>query len=130
MYREEGPWQAARPCVELRIENLTLNFGGVHALFDVSVDVRDNEILAIIGPKGAGKTALLLQGTENAGFHDRSPDPRLVHSSWACYIILSRISTTLCTHGLHVLFKRSFSLNCLRPSSIVNSQPFSNFRQI
>jgi branched-chain amino acid transport system ATP-binding protein len=43
----------------LRIENLSLHFGGVHALFDVSVDVRDNEILAIIGPNGAGKTALL-----------------------------------------------------------------------
>lgn len=43
----------------LKIENLALNFGGVHALFDVSVDVRDNEILAIIGPNGAGKTALL-----------------------------------------------------------------------
>jgi branched-chain amino acid transport system ATP-binding protein len=43
----------------LRIENLSLHFGGVHALFDVSVDVKDNEILAIIGPNGAGKTALL-----------------------------------------------------------------------
>jgi len=43
----------------LRIESLSLNFGGVHALLDVSVDVKDNEILAIIGPNGAGKTALL-----------------------------------------------------------------------
>ncbi len=43
----------------LRIENLTLRFGGVAALTDVSLDVRNNEILAIIGPNGAGKTALL-----------------------------------------------------------------------
>ena len=43
----------------LKIDNISLSFGGVHALFDVSVDVRDNEILAIIGPNGAGKTALL-----------------------------------------------------------------------
>jgi len=43
----------------LRIENLSLSFGGVHALFDVSVDVRNHEVLAIIGPNGAGKTALL-----------------------------------------------------------------------
>jgi branched-chain amino acid transport system ATP-binding protein len=43
----------------LRIENITLNFGGVHALSDVSADIRDNEILAVIGPNGAGKTALL-----------------------------------------------------------------------
>ena len=45
--------------VKLRINNLGLSFGGVNALYDVSMDVRDNEILAIIGPNGAGKTALL-----------------------------------------------------------------------
>jgi len=45
--------------VKLRIENLSLSFGGVSALVDVSMDLRDNEILAIIGPNGAGKTALL-----------------------------------------------------------------------
>ncbi len=45
--------------VKLRIDNLSLSFGGVRALADVSLDIRDNEILAIIGPNGAGKTALL-----------------------------------------------------------------------
>jgi branched-chain amino acid transport system ATP-binding protein len=45
--------------VTLRIDNLSLNFGGVRALIDVSMDIRDNEILAVIGPNGAGKTALL-----------------------------------------------------------------------
>jgi len=45
--------------VKLRIDNLWLNFGGVSALVDVSMDIRDKEILAIIGPNGAGKTALL-----------------------------------------------------------------------
>jgi branched-chain amino acid transport system ATP-binding protein len=45
--------------VKLRIDNLSLSFGGVQALIDVSIDVRDKEILAIIGPNGAGKTALL-----------------------------------------------------------------------
>jgi branched-chain amino acid transport system ATP-binding protein len=43
----------------LRIENLSLRFGGVRALSEVSLDVRRKEILAIIGPNGAGKTALL-----------------------------------------------------------------------
>jgi branched-chain amino acid transport system ATP-binding protein len=45
--------------VRLRIDKLQLSFGGVFALDKVSLDVRDNEILAIIGPNGAGKTALL-----------------------------------------------------------------------
>jgi branched-chain amino acid transport system ATP-binding protein len=44
---------------KLTIDNLLLSFGGVSALVDVSMDVRDKEILAIIGPNGAGKTALL-----------------------------------------------------------------------
>jgi len=44
---------------KLRIDRLSLSFGGVHALLEVSLDIRDNEILAIIGPNGAGKTALL-----------------------------------------------------------------------
>jgi branched-chain amino acid transport system ATP-binding protein len=43
----------------LRIEDISLSFGGVHALIDVRMEIRNNEILAIIGPNGAGKTALL-----------------------------------------------------------------------
>jgi branched-chain amino acid transport system ATP-binding protein len=45
--------------VTLQIDDISLSFGGVKALTRVSLDVRDNEILAIIGPNGAGKTALL-----------------------------------------------------------------------
>ena len=45
--------------VKIRIENLSLSFGGVKALSNVSLDIKDNEILAIIGPNGAGKTCLL-----------------------------------------------------------------------
>lgn len=50
--------EAARK-VKIRIDNVSLSFGGVKALTDVSVDIRENEILAIIGPNGAGKTCLL-----------------------------------------------------------------------
>jgi len=45
--------------VKIRIENLFLSFGGVKSLSEVSLDIRENEILAIIGPNGAGKTCLL-----------------------------------------------------------------------
>lgn len=45
--------------VKIRIDNLSLTFGGVRALVDVSLEIRDKEILAIIGPNGAGKTCIL-----------------------------------------------------------------------
>jgi len=45
--------------VKIRIENLSLSFGGVKALTDVSIDIKEHEILAIIGPNGAGKTCVL-----------------------------------------------------------------------
>ena len=53
------PKTRAESQVKIRIENLCLSFKGVKALDDVSLDIRDNEILAIIGPNGAGKTCLL-----------------------------------------------------------------------
>ena len=45
--------------VKLKIEQLTLSFGGVRALDDVSIDIVEGELLAIIGPNGAGKTCIL-----------------------------------------------------------------------
>jgi branched-chain amino acid transport system ATP-binding protein len=45
--------------VKIRIENLSLSFGGVKSLIDISLDIKDKEILAIIGPNGAGKTCIL-----------------------------------------------------------------------
>ena len=41
------------------IEGVSLAFGGVKALQDVSFDVREREIRAIIGPNGAGKSSML-----------------------------------------------------------------------
>ncbi|HLT26746.1 MAG TPA: ABC transporter ATP-binding protein [Zeimonas sp.] len=45
--------------VALAADAVSLRFGGVVALDDVSVDVRDDELLAVIGPNGAGKTSLM-----------------------------------------------------------------------
>jgi len=45
--------------VKLKIDDVSLSFGGVKALIDVSIEVREGEILAVIGPNGAGKTCLL-----------------------------------------------------------------------
>jgi branched-chain amino acid transport system ATP-binding protein len=43
----------------LSMDRISLSFGGVKALTDISLHVRDHEILAIIGPNGAGKSSLL-----------------------------------------------------------------------
>ena len=45
--------------VILSVQNVSLAFGGVKALQDVSFDVREHEIRAIIGPNGAGKSSML-----------------------------------------------------------------------
>ena len=60
---EEAPPAAGRARaigdVLLGVEGITLRFGGVTALSDVSFDVREGEIRAIIGPNGAGKSSML-----------------------------------------------------------------------
>ncbi|MFN9478020.1 MAG: ABC transporter ATP-binding protein [Betaproteobacteria bacterium] len=43
----------------LAVENISLSFGGVKALTDISFDVREHEVRAIIGPNGAGKSSML-----------------------------------------------------------------------
>jgi branched-chain amino acid transport system ATP-binding protein len=45
--------------VVLDVKNISLRFGGVKALTDISFDVREHEVRAIIGPNGAGKSSML-----------------------------------------------------------------------
>ena len=45
--------------VVMELKNITLRFGGVVAIKDISFDIRQGEIRAIIGPNGAGKSSML-----------------------------------------------------------------------
>ncbi len=45
--------------VILAVDHISLSFGGVKALTDISFDVREHEVRAIIGPNGAGKSSML-----------------------------------------------------------------------
>ena len=46
--------------VVMEMKNITLRFGGVTAIKDITFDIREGEIRAIIGPNGAGKSLSLI----------------------------------------------------------------------
>ena len=75
----------------LSVRNLSIMFGGVHAVEDVSFDVEPGEVFAIIGPNGAGKSTIFnlisrlyepLAGTIHYGDQDllRLPAHQIVHA--------------------------------------------------
>ncbi len=45
--------------IVLAVENISLSFGGVRALSDISFQVREHQVLSIIGPNGADKSSML-----------------------------------------------------------------------
>jgi branched-chain amino acid transport system permease protein len=47
-----------RPELRLSVRNVSQSFGGVHALSNVSFDVRAGEVFTLVGPNGAGKTTM------------------------------------------------------------------------
>ena len=54
----------------LQVRNLDFSYGPVQVLFDVNVDVRDGEVLALLGTNGAGKSTLL-RAISGLGIPDR-----------------------------------------------------------
>jgi branched-chain amino acid transport system ATP-binding protein len=62
--------------VVLAVEGVSLAFGGVQALRDVSFDVRKHEVRAIIGPNGAGKSSML--NVINGVYHPQQGTIRLL----------------------------------------------------
>jgi len=57
---DPDPGQASPAALSpLRVDNVSVTFGGVRAIVDVSVEIRPATIVSIIGPNGAGKTTLL-----------------------------------------------------------------------
>jgi branched-chain amino acid transport system ATP-binding protein len=49
----------SKETLQLKVEGLSLSFGGLNALTDIDMEFNGGGVLAIIGPNGAGKTCLL-----------------------------------------------------------------------
>jgi len=49
----------ASATIKMQVQNLTISYGGVPALSNVTLDVREHEIFGVIGPANAGKTSFL-----------------------------------------------------------------------
>ena len=65
----------------LAVESVSLAFGGVKALQDVSFDVHEHEVRAIIGPNGAGKSSML--NVINGVYHPQQGTIRLrANGAW------------------------------------------------
>ena len=56
--RVARPDRSGNPAV-LQVTGLTVRFGGVHAVEDVSLEIREGELVGLIGPNGAGKTTMI-----------------------------------------------------------------------
>ena len=86
----------------LKVESLSKDFGGLHAVRNVSFSVAEGERLAIIGPNGAGKTTLfnLLNG-------------QLTPTAGRVYFFGQDITRMTVFHRVHLGIARSFQVTSL-----------------
>ena len=65
----------------MEVKDITLRFGGVTAIEDVSFDILEGEVRAIIGPNGAGKSSML--NVINGFYHPQEGEVGLMGKSAA-----------------------------------------------
>ena len=89
--------------VVMEMKNITLRFGGVVAIKDISFDIREGEIRAIIGPNGAGKSSMLnvisgfyVPQEGEVWFHGKPNASRCVPMRWPAKALRGRSRTLPC----------------------------------
>lgn len=120
----------------LKVENLSKQFGGIHATRNVSFKVEEGEHLAIIGPNGAGKTTLfnllsgqLIPSSGKVFFYGqditRVPAYKRTHLGMArSFQIVSLFS------NLTVLENALLSLNATRSSRYQVYKPVASYKPL
>lgn len=91
----------------LSVEKLGMTFGGIHALEDISFDVKERSVTAIIGPNGAGKTTLFNCLT---GFYSANQGTLYFHQKNQCINIRTLLGAPF---QLHYLFSPHKLFQCL-----------------
>ena len=116
----------------LRIENVNVSYGSIHALHDISLTVNDGEVVSLIGANGAGKTTTLhtitgLKGATDGVIEYDGKDLRRMDPS---HII--RIGMAHVPEGRHVFTQMSVQENLEMGSYIMNdkSQIKKNMEQM
>ncbi|MBU2550657.1 MAG: ABC transporter ATP-binding protein [Proteobacteria bacterium] len=118
--------KSAKPVelTQLKLEDVSLSFGGVQALSNISIDLSERMVMGIIGPNGAGKTSIMncisgfyrpQKGRIVFGGHDliRTPSHKIAQygiartfQNIALYTGMSVQDNIMA--GRHVLMKRNF----------------------
>lgn len=77
----------------LKVENLNVHYGVIHAIEDVSIEVNDGEIVTLIGANGAGKTTILhtITGLKKATSGT---------VTWDDTNLLAEVPSKIITHGV------------------------------
>ncbi len=106
----------------LRIENVNVSYGSIHALHDISLTVNDGEVVSLIGANGAGKTTTLhtitgLKGATDGVIEYNGKDLRRMDPS---HII--RIGMAHVPEGRHVFTQMSVQENLEMGSYIMNDK--------
>ena len=77
----------------LKVENLNVHYGVIHAIEDVSIEVNDGEIVTLIGANGAGKTTILHKKT---GLKNATSGT----VTWDDTNLLAEVPSKIITHGV------------------------------
>lgn len=106
----------------LKIENVNVSYGSIHALHDISLEVNDGEVVSLIGANGAGKTTTLhtITGLKAATDGVIEYDGKDLRKMDPSHII--RIGMAHVPEGRHVFTKMTVQENLEMGSYIMNDK--------